>query len=118
MFALAVPLFDTAKVAVGPLATSQGTWKLNCCWPLTLSTANNGTAEPLITTESLRNVVGSGNEVMLTPVLEVRLVPKMVATSPGTIPPPAKLAPFTTAPTEGAREDCGPSNGTDSCCVH
>ena len=54
--------------------------------------------EPLIITESLRNVVGSGNEVMLTPVLEVRLDPKMVATSPGTIPPPAKLAPFTTPP--------------------
>src|SRR5580704_14126657 len=102
MVALAVPLFDTATVALGPLATSQGTWKLNCCWPLTLSTANNGTGEPLIITESLRNVVGSGNEVMLTPLLEVRLDPKMVATSPGTIPPLAKLAPLTTAAMVGA----------------
>lgn len=46
------PLFITAMFAFGPLATSQGTWKLICCWPLTLSTANNAAAFPLTTTET------------------------------------------------------------------
>jgi hypothetical protein len=96
MVVLLVPLLETATVVVCPPATSDGTWKLNCCWPFTLSTANNGTAGPLIITESFRKVVGSGSEVTLTPALEVRLDPKMVATSPGTIPPPTKLAPSTT----------------------
>src|SRR5580658_6632153 len=99
-----VPLFITAMSAFGPLTTSQGTWKLNCSWPLTLSTANNGTGKPLIITASFRNVFGSGSEeVILAPMLAVRLVPNKVAISPGTTPPPRKLAPFTTAVTAGIK---------------
>src|SRR5580658_8978003 len=90
-------LLTTAILAVLP-DTSKGTWKLICCWPFTLSTANNGAAEPFTITVTFWNEVGSGSsDVRLIPVLDVRSVPKMVAISPGAIPAAIKLAPFTTA---------------------
>src|SRR5579863_4125888 len=104
MEAPTVPAFDTAMVALGPLATSHGTWKLICCCPLTLSTANRATGVLLTINESFKNVLGSGRtEVTLMPVADVRLAPNAVAISPGTTPPPAKLAPFTTAVIKGAK---------------
>src|ERR1035441_7259122 len=104
MEAPVAPLLSTAILAIGPLAASHGTWKLICCCPLTLSTANSGAVELLTVTETFKNSVGSGSpEVRLMPVLEVRLFPNRVAISPGTTPPPTKLAPFTTAATEATR---------------
>src|ERR1700683_3255252 len=94
----AVPLFETAIITFAPTATSHGTWKLICSWPLTLSTANSATALLSTVNRSVRKVVGSGRpDVRLIPVVEVRLLPNAVAISPGTTPPPTKLAPFTTA---------------------
>src|ERR1039458_3477392 len=80
MEAPVVPLFSTATVALGPLAASQGTWKLICCWPLTLSTANSATGWLLMITASFKNIVGSGSdEVRLMPGPEGNLVPNAVA---------------------------------------
>src|SRR5262245_25261752 len=96
--ALVMLLFSTATWTVDLPATPNGTWKLICCCPLTLSDANNGTAEPSTSTELHKYRVANGSdETKLIPVAETMLVPKTVAISPGTTPPPTKLAPFTTA---------------------
>src|SRR5579871_3448479 len=92
---LAAPLLVTCTRATRSVV--QGTWKLICCCPFTLSTAKMGAVTPLTVTETFWSWAGSGKEELrLIPEADVRFEPKMVAISPATMPPGPKLAPFTT----------------------
>src|SRR5271170_7819191 len=91
---LTAPLSTTCSTTLDPtnFESSQGTWKLICCWPFTLSTAKRGAFIVLLNfTDTFKNCDCSGNpEVSLIPVAEVSRDPNTVAIPPGTRPPEIK----------------------------